>query len=287
MAFFSDLISGVTGTASQTLGTIASSVNTLTTNGIGSLLRSTNLPPGGETGNKFSITNAEFSQGVNRDWRVKLSLPAGYETSDIIAPLRITNGFVFPYTPQINIQHTANYQSLSPVHNNYPFLSYENSKVDAMQISGDFYCEDSADARYWVAAVHYLRSVSKMVYGQSANTGAPPPIVKLNGYGDYVFKNVPVVVTQFSVDLPKDVDYIATGLSAGNSQSASSTIANFIGAPNLSSTAISSAQGVTWVPVRSSISVTVQPLYSREQVRQFSLDSFVKGEYVFNGSGYL
>lgn len=287
MAFFSDLITSVTGTGSQTLGTIGKSVNTLTTSGLGSLLRSKNLPAGGETGNKLSITNAEFHQGANRDWRVKLSLPAGYETSDIIAPLRITNGFVFPYTPQIQIQHSASYQSLAPVHNNYPFLAYENSKVDAMQISGEFYCEDSADARYWVAAIHYLKSVTKMVYGQSANTGSPPPVVKLNGYGDYVFKNVPVVITQFSVDLPKEVDYISTGLSSDGAQNIAEKLANFIGPPKALSMVMPNMQGVTWVPVKSTVSVTVQPLYSREQVRQFSLDSFVKGEYVFNGTGYL
>lgn len=287
MAFFSDLISSVAGTGSQTLGTIGSSVNTLTTSGLGSLLRSKNLPAGGETGNKFSITNAEFHQGANRDWRVKLSLPGGWETSDLIAPLRITNGFVFPYTPQITIQHSASYNTLAPVHNNYPFFAYENSKVDSMQISGEFFCEDSSDARYWVAAVHYLRSVSKMVYGQSANTGSPPPVVKLNGYGDYVFKNVPVVITQFSVDLSKDVDYISTGLSSDGAQNVAETLANFIGAPKALSSVMPNMQGVTWVPVRSTINVTVQPLYSREQVRQFSLDSFVKGEYVFKGAGYL
>lgn len=278
---------GVVGTVAQTAGTISRGVNNLTTSGLGSLLRSKNLPAGGETGNKFAITNAEFHQGVNRDWRVKLSLPQGYETSDIIAPLRVTNGFIFPYTPSITMQHSASYQAMSPVHNNYPFLSYENSKIDAMQISGNFFCEDSSDARYWVAAVHFLRSVSKMVYGQSANTGAPPPVLKLNGYGDYVFKNVPVVVTQFSVELPDNVDYISTGLSSDGAQNVVESLASFVGAPKGLSSILPNMQGITWVPVRSLISVTVQPLYSREQVRQFSLDSFVKGEYVFKGSGYL
>ena len=33
-----------------------------------------------------------------------------------------------------------------------------------------------------------------------------------NGYGDYTFNNVPVIVTNFQFDLKKDVDYISTGL---------------------------------------------------------------------------
>jgi hypothetical protein len=51
------------------------------------------------------------------------------------------------------------------------------------------------------------------------------------------------------------------------------------------------AQGVAWAPVKSTITVTVQPLYSREQVRNFSLDRFIKGDYVLgsgnNKSGFI
>ena len=43
-----------------------------------------------------------------------------------------------------------------------------------------------------------------------AAAGNPPPVILLNGYGDYVFKNIPVVVKSFSIELPQDVNYIAT-----------------------------------------------------------------------------
>lgn len=283
---FASSARSIVATARQTAGTISNTVNAVRSGDLGSLLRSKNLPFGGETGQKLSITNATFNQGAQRDWRVRLSLPAGYESSQIIAPLKVTNGFIFPYTPQIQIQHSANYQAMTPIHNNYPFYSYENSKPEAISITGDFYVEDAAEAQYWVAAVHYLRSVTKMAYGATSNSGSPPPVVKLNGYGDYVFKDVPVVITQFSVDLPKDVDYIAAGLSPGTPQSILESLASFMGPPKGNSTAPTS-QGVAWVPVRSTFTVTVQPLYSREQVRQFSLDAFVNGSYVFNGTGYV
>jgi hypothetical protein len=294
----------------QTVGTVSNTVNSLKNNGLTSIFNWAG-PAGAETGSKTSATTAQFYQGADKDWRVKLSLPKGYEDSQIMSPLKSTGGFVFPFTPQITMQHSASYQTMDPMHNNYPFLSYQNSRVDSMNIVGEFFCEDASDAAYWVAAVHYLRSVSKMVYGSSnVNNGSPPPVVKLNGYGDYVFKNVPVVVTQFSVDLPKDIDYIATALggSAGGAASSSalgtvdSILQKFGGGPAASqlsslyknfanngsaSSASGSAQGVTWVPVKSTVSVTVQPLYSRETVRQFNLDSFVKGDYVKKGSGYL
>lgn len=284
-ADLSSFISGarsIATTASQTLGTIAQGVNTLKTTGFGSLLRSANLPAGGETGNKFSKTTAEFHAGVQRDWRVKLSLPSGsFATSELLKPLTITNGLVFPYTPQISITHQANYQASSPVHNNYPFLSYENSKVDNITISADFYCEDATEAQYWVAAVHYFRSVTKMKFGPDVDAGAPPPVVKLNGYGDYVFKNIPVVVTSFTMDLPNNVDYIATGLGK---------VTYGATAVDDEGNSTATGQGVAWAPVKSTFNVTLQPLYSRSQVRNFSLDAFVKGEYVVGGntgSGFL
>jgi hypothetical protein len=285
---FVQTASSIASSAAQTVGTIADGVNNLRTNGFGSLLRSRNLPPGGEAGRKSSVSPAEFHSGAERDWRVRLSLPKGYETSDLIGPLVETNGLVFPYTPQITITHSSDYQSMEPIHNNYPFLSYQKSSVEQMTIVGDFFVEDSVEARYWVGAVHFLRSVTKMRYGgDSLDTGAPPPVLKLNGYGDYVFKNVPVVVKNFTMDLPKDVDYIATGLAQNKYGTTGGSEQSRLLAAQEEGFEDAPRSGVAWAPVRSVFTVTVQPLYSRQQVREFSLEKFVKGDYVFNGKGFI
>jgi hypothetical protein len=272
----------IASTAASTIGTVNNAVNTLKTQGFGAALRSINLLPGGETGNSFGSTSATFSS-TSKDWRVRLSLPnnPAYTSSGLIRPLMATNGLVFPYTPAIQVLHSASYQSMAPMHNNYPFLAYENSKIDALTITAPFYCEDANDAAYWVAVMHFLKSVTKMSMGKDVNAGAPPPILKLNGYGDYVFKDVPVVVTSFTMDLPNDADYISCGLTAGaaSTESILGTIKSAF-----SPLASPQAQSVTWAPVKSTISVTVQPLYSRQQVRSFSLDGFIKGEYI-TGSG--
>jgi hypothetical protein len=131
--------------------------------------------------------------------------------------------------------------------------------VNAMTIIGDFFVENEMEGRYWVAATHYLRSITKMAYGASSNAGSPPPVVKLNGYGDYVFKDVPVAVQMFTVELPNDVDYIQVGI----------------------------GENGTWVPTRSSFSVVVQPIYSRKSVTDFSLDAFVNGAYVVDKKGFI
>ena len=220
-----------------------------------------------------SLSNAVAAKvkGANNDWRVRLSLPTNIEGlgGDILNPLKETNGLVFPYTPTILIQHSANYDAMQPTHSNYPFPSYQNSQIDDLVITGDFFCENAVDAQYWAATLHYLRTITKMAYGQSTNAGSPPPLIFLNGYGDFVFPNVPVIVKSFSVDLPSDVDYIKTQVDGEVSkQNAGTSVDGFY-------------EG--WAPVQSQVMVTVQPVYSRARTSQFSLDSFVKGEYLDNG----
>lgn len=218
-----------------------------------------------------SLNNAVAAKvkGADNDWRVRLSLPSTIDKTGILKPLDVTNGLVFPYTPTILIQHSANYDAMQPTHSNYPFPSYQNSQIDDIVITGDFFCENAVDAQYWAAALHYLRSITKMAYGQSTNAGAPPPLVFLNGYGDFVFPNVPVIVKTFSVDLPADVDYIKTqvGSDVPKVDGGTAVQGNYEG----------------WAPVQSQIMITVQPVYSRARTSQFSLDSFVKGEYLDNG----
>jgi len=218
-----------------------------------------------------SLNNAVAAKvkGAANDWRVRLSLPSTIDKTGILKPLDATNGLVFPYTPTILIQHSANYDAMQPTHSNYPFPSYQNSQIDDIVITGDFFCENAVDAQYWAATLHYLRSITKMAYGQSSNAGAPPPLIFLNGYGDFVFPNVPVIVKTFSVDLPADVDYIKTQVDGEVSRiNGGTSVDGFY-------------EG--WAPVQSQVMVTVQPVYSRARTSQFSLDKFVKGDYLDNG----
>jgi hypothetical protein len=230
--------------------------------GFGRALRTFNLLPGANPNNDGSFTAGSWDTGTNADWRVRISLPPGgaFSSSSILAPLKETqSAMVFPYTPQVFITHSANYNALQPTHSNYPFHIYTSSQVDQFTITGEFTVENSKEAEYWIAAVHFLKSVTKMAYGDSSNKGSPPPVVKLNGYGDYVFNNVPVIIQNFNVTLPSDVDYIPAGVGFNGS----------------------------YAPTRSEISVALMPQYSRDKVNKFSLDKFVNGGYILGGDGYL
>lgn len=284
-----------------------------------SKIRSINLPVGGEA--ISSIINAAPSFGAddaNTDWRARISMPTGsfFDTSPVLKPLLDAGGLIFPYTPTITISHVATYNEMPVTHQNYQFNAYQSSRVSDIQIVGDFSVEDAVQAKYWLAAVHFLRSVTKMFTGDTAYAGNPPPVLNFNAYGDHVFKNVPVVVKSFTVTLPKDVNYISTNIANNSgfgidsiSQTASSIagLASAVGQSGVASTlgnAASAINGVnsvvrglgignaaggqsssgnSYVPTKSDFTVTLMPVYSRESVRQFSLQQFVSGSYVSRG----
>jgi len=159
------------------------------------------------------------------DWRVRLSLaPAAtylYKDtsmmeSDILYPLKNTNGVIFPYLPQINVSYKANYQNVDIVHTNYKNYFYTNSSVDEISIVADFTAQDNTEAKYMLAVIHFFKSVTKMFYGQDSNPrgGTPPPLCYISGLGAYQFNNNPMVIANFAYNLPNDVDYIRTDTSA-------------------------------------------------------------------------
>ena len=270
--FTDDLESKAAGLKSNLIN---SAVDSLGLGGAGGLLKALLGGPSSQPQLK-SLVKAGSAQETN-DWRVKLSIPSTFGAPEILKPLVETNGLVFPYTPTILIQHTANYDALSPTHSNYPFPQYQNSQVEDLVITGDFFCENAKEAQYWTAMVHYLRSATKMNYGADSDAGAPPPIVKLTGYGDFVFPNVPVVIRNFTVDLPADVDYIKTQITGDVSINDGTVDVNIPGKAG-------------WAPVQSQVSITVTPIYSRAKTSQFSLNSFINGGYLGsggNGGGFI
>ena len=249
--------SNVNNSVGKILGNVADSAGKALGRAIG------NFPPGGVP-SLGSAAQAAFgpSSSGGADWRVRLGVPSPYRGSAVLKPLVDTqNSMVFPFTPTIILQHTANYDSLHPVHTNYAYTVYENSIVNDIVITGDFFVENEDDAKYWIASQHFLRTITKMFYGDTSNAGAPPPVCRLNGYGDYVFKDVPVVVQTFTTEMPQDVDYIKAEIPGAN--------------------------GDNWVPTHSVISVTLRPTYSRDTVRRFKLDEFLNGGYIKGSDGFI
>lgn len=147
-------------------------------------------------------------------FRISLARSATYlyksPNPGILSPLAKTDGVIFPYTPQVQVTYTAAYSSNDLTHSNYKIHNYKGSSVDSVQVSGDFTAQDSVEANYLLAVIHFFRSATKMFYGQDnyPARGVPPPLVYLSGFGQYQFDNHPALITSFNYVMPTDVDYI-------------------------------------------------------------------------------
>lgn len=278
-SFFGDVgdaIADVTGAIGETISDIGTGITNLllgggagtNPNALITAFRSQGIPPGAEQSYSNRNVSAQFSESIkDKDWRVKISHDMIYK-EDIFVPLRGTGGMVFPYLPSITMSSTANYDSSSPAHTNYPLLSYKNSQVDDIQIQGQFTVQSQAEALHWLASMHFLRTVTKSYFGQGPNLGNPPPICTLNGYGDFVYKDVSVVVKSFNINLEKDVDYISVQINSGS---------------------VKSGTNISYVPTLSNMTVTVAPVYSRGKMKNFNLTEFAKGTLITapDGKGFI
>ena len=221
------------------------------------------------------------------DWRVRLQVPDGpltkffdFNNNPVMQPLAASQGIFWPLTPAVVIQHSANYNAMDQVHSNYPHQAYQNSQVDSMNIIGEFPVQNSEDAKHWVATVNFLRTATKMFFGDEAGIdglkGNPPPIMHLYGYGDHMFNKVPVVVNTFNVELRPGIDYISTKQASTPYKELNGPDAGF-------DQSVIAGESQTWAPTLSNISVLVTPIYSRDSIKNFSMKKFVRGE--LNGKG--
>jgi hypothetical protein len=246
-----NLAGGVQGLAGQ----ISSAAGML--NNFLRLKRGANLPAGAELFLQQG-SQIQLQPNAKNDWRVRINAEWNLFNSPLFKLLQNTGGVIWPYTPNITVSTKANYQTIDAIHSNYQFQAYKNSVIDDITISGEFSCETETDAAYWIAATTFFKTATKMFFGQGENAGNPPIICNLTGYGSSVFDKVPVVVKSFSVDLKDDVNYIKCNTFGTN----------------------------TWVPVMSTISVTVSPIYNRRRLRKFSLQDYSRGKAA-DSVGYI
>jgi len=235
------------------------------------------------------------------DWRVRVSLAPNSNyfyndpSNNLLSPLRTEAsntatslatqtanslfgptgqsrvGVVFPYTPTVTVTHTANYSEQKLVHNNYTQYFYENSQVEAITINGEFTVQNITEGQYLLATIYFFRSLTKMFFGNDTKAGNPPPIVYLNGYGQYYLPNVPCIVKSFQHTMPDSVDYV-------NVPEPGIAYNPYMSNPVLNSTRL---------PTTSSVVLTLQPVYSRlAQSSGFNLSDFARGALVNTpGSG--
>ena len=248
------------------------------------------------------------------DWRVRLSLAPNsnylyndpsQQVSDLLYPLKSTDGVIFPYTPAISVAYAAHYDSSTLTHSNYKIFQYGSSSVDTITITCDFTAQDTSEANYLLAVIHFFKSATKMFYGQDQNPkpGTPPPLCYLSGLGDFQFDAHPLAITGFNYTLPTDVDYIRAGRpSSGAGVNNSPTLTKDNGslaatairlisslltsgaqaAPpkfGLTAAALQSTSDATYVPTKMSLSITAIPIVTRNDIsKNFSLKDYATGK---------
>ena len=247
---------------------------------------------------------ANFQQ--KPDWRARLSLapnsnylynvPKGQ--AGILAPLQATDGVIFPYTPGISVTYSAGYDPSDLVHSNYKVYQYKGSSVDTVSITADFTAQDTTEANYLLAVIHFFRSVTKMFYGQdqNPNNGVPPPLCYLSGFGAYTFDAHPLVVTNFTYNTPTEVDYIRAGSQTnqpGVNVAQQNTIVNtFVASvfrrannglnprpPNFSTQNSLINSEATYVPTKLQLQITCIPIVTRNDIsNKFSLKEYATGQ---------
>jgi len=207
-------------------------------------------------------TTVQNFPSIGKDQRVKIYETTGKITQqgDAFLPLKNTAyKVVFPYTPQINISHQANYSSVSPTHSNYQYQFYQSSQISEISITGTFTAQNTEEANYVLAVQHFFRTITKMFYGNSDDAGLPPLVCRLEGHGEMMFPSVPVVIKDFSVNLPSDVDYISGNYRNDNTGR---------------------------VPVTQDISIIAVPIYSRSRLTgDFTYRDFANGSLIGNENG--
>ena len=263
---------------------------------------------------------ARNKQPASADWRVRLQLAPGatYLYQDlspgILAPLAATDGVIFPYTPSIETSYNANYDTYDLTHSNFRGYFYKGSKVNDINIRAIFTAQDTREAGYMLAVIHFFRSVTKMFYGANDPLrGAPPPLTYLTGLGQYQFNQHPCVVQSFNYSLPSEVDYIraeapnnnGTNLgirrSPGGRQPPSTTRlggtetkppagAQFKPGETSAAAAAALSQNsnnllqATYVPTKIEISLVLLPINTRSQVsQQFNMQGFANGQLLKAG----
>ena len=196
-----------------------------------------------------------------KDLRATLRVPSSYLIGPAAGPgsiLKELGGILFPYTPEISYDTQASYSAQNPVHSNYTQYYYKNSSVGPISVTGKFTVQNEKEGMILLGIQHLLRSLTKMRFGADKNAGSPPPVCRLDAYGDYMISNVPVVVASFKLELPSGVDYIAVK---------------------------SDPYKTSLVPTMATINMTLNPMYSRGEISRFSVDGWLNGN--LKNRGYL
>ena len=228
-----------------------------------------------------------------------------YGGSGLLQPLRNTNGLVWPYQPTIIYEQSVDYSAIDMVHVNQEILAYTKTPALKLSVTGQFSVQNQQEGIYALAAIHFMRVVTKMYFGTGPNLGTPPPVLLFDAYGQYMFNQLPVIVTNYSVELPADIDYVPVDLSNLLTYSNAQSQTNMPGyskvqtTPQLQSfeqaknaayiassmfkSSLQGSDGYVWLPAVFTLTVGITVQNTAQRLRAFNLDAFRTGDLMKEG----
>lgn len=207
----------------------------------------------------------------DRDWRARIRPKKGGEDwaygivdnkgkpltgkqKSILQPLKDRGGIVFPYTPNLYLQASVEYNEAAQHGSNYPFYTYINSRPPTLPLQGSWTANTLEEAQYLLAVFQFLRSITKGFFGDAAVEagvfGTPPPVLLFEYLGEYGFNKVPVIIRSYNFQLPDGVDYVP----------------------------VKYGETTTYMPVETDIMIEMAPQYTYKKLRRkFDLQRFASG----------
>ena len=179
-------------------------------------------------------------------------------SSGILQELSDVNGIIFTYTPaMMQAAFSANYGTYDTTHSVYQQQYYVNTPNPTISMQAYFVSNTIEEAKYNIACLHFLKTMTKMDFGSTAGlAGTPPPILHFSAYGEYNYKNVPVVVSGVDYTFADDADLVTVDVD---------------GSP------IS-------IPTSFAVSITMMMQQNPEKVsREFSFANYASGAALKNG----
>lgn len=227
------------------------------------------------TGGADSLVSDQSSDVLKKkyDWRARLRPKEGGKekfysavvgsddgSDSLLRPIQESNGLVWQYTPTIFLSGTAEYDQKLMQGMNYPINTFISGRAPDIPVTADFTANDAYEARYLLAVMTFLRVCTKAYFGDAAvangDYGTPPPVLIFEYLGDHGFNKVPVVVSNYQMQLPDDVDYVPVQV----------------------------GDTVTYVPTRTNITVNLMPTYTPHKLRRrFDLDALANGKLYSDG----
>lgn len=213
------------------------------------------------------------------------------EERNILWPLFATKGIQFPYTPDITFGRQAEYQDFHFTHSNNAYHQYNKSMPTEIQVTGTFTCQTNDEGRYLIATLQFLRAMTMIEFGTISpqKAGTPPPVLRFNYLGEYMFSNIPVVISAFSYTLPRDVDYVGIRYPGGiglredaNKYMDENVLKGtaYVRPPVIGGKDVP----VTYVPTRMELTVQLKVQQNPKHVREeFDLDLFKRGGLIKKG----